>query len=118
MKAIWIEFAASDIHRANTFYAAVFGHRTVEVISDDTREIIVIPGDPTVSLNRTEGYLPEGNGTLPYFDVDGPLGAALGRVVAAGGSISEATTERPGSGFFALIADSEGNHLYLHSMNR
>lgn len=118
MKAIWIEFAAHDIDRANQFYSEVFGHDQLEVIRDPERAMIIIPGEPVVSLNQTEGFVPNGNGTLPYFDVEGTLSESLDRVIAAGGSIAEPTSERPGFGFFAIVVDPEGNHLYLHSVNR
>lgn len=118
MKAIWIEMAAEDIERANDFYAAVFGHDSRDVMRDAGRAIVVIPGDPIVSLNQTPGFAPDGHGTLPYFDVDQPLGDALAAVITAGGSIVEEISERPGYGFFALVADTEGNHMYVHSVSR
>lgn len=118
MKAIWIELAAHDVARANTFYATVFGHDPVEILEGDGRAVIIIPGEPVVSLNQTAGFVPNGDGTLPYFDVEGSLEASLATVVAAGGTIAEPISERPGYGFFAIVIDTEGNHLYLHSATR
>lgn len=115
MQASWIEFAANDVARARDFYAAVFGHEAGEVIDDGTRAITLIAGEPTVSLNQTEGFAPGALGPLPMFEVDGSVTDAATRVVAAGGSVVEPTNERPGYGFFALVLDTEGNHLYLHS---
>lgn len=118
MKTIWIELAARDIDRANQFYATVFGHEPLEISRDDTRSIIVIPGDPVVSVNQTAGFEPDRHGVLAYFDVDIPAGEAVEVAVGAGATLVEPISERPGYGYFALIADTEGNHLYLHSATR
>ncbi|WP_165068311.1 VOC family protein [Marisediminicola senii] len=118
MKTIWIEMAARDIDRANQFYATVFGHEPPEVMRDAGRAIIVIPGEPIVSLNETPGFEPNGDGTLPYFEAGRPISAALDRIVAAGGAVTEHITERPGYGFFAIVTDTEGNHFYVHSADR
>jgi predicted enzyme related to lactoylglutathione lyase len=118
MKTIWIELAARDIARANQFYSTMFGHGLAEILTDSGRSIVVIPGEPIVSLNQTAGFVPNGDGTLPYFDVEGPLGHALEVAVSAGGSVVEPIGERPGYGFFAIVVDTEGNHFYLHSATR
>lgn len=118
MKTIWIELAALDIDRANRFYAAVFGHDPLNVARGDGRAIVIIPGEPVVSLNETTGFLPDGHGTLPYFDVDASVSDAVATVIEAGGSVVESISERPGYGFFALVADTEGNHFYVHSSTR
>ena len=118
MKTIWIELAARDIARANEFYSTVFGHELGEVQEGSGRAIVIIPGEPRVSLNQTPGFVPNGDGTLPYFDVDGSLAGALDVVVAAGGSVVEPIGERPGYGYFAVVVDTEGNHIYLHSATR
>ena len=118
MKTIWVELAARDINRANQFYSTAFGHDVLEVLEGSGRAIVIIPGEPVVSLNQTEGFVPNGDGTLPYFDVEGSLEASLSVVEAAGGSVAEAISERPGYGFFAIVVDTEGNHIYLHSATR
>lgn len=118
MKTIWIELAARDLARANRFYATVFGHEPVEVMASPERAIAIIPGEPIVSLTQADGFVPNGDGTLPYFDVDGSLEHALEVLVSAGGSVVEEINERPGYGFFAIAVDTEGNHFYLHAATR
>ncbi|UUY05363.1 VOC family protein [Svornostia abyssi] len=112
MQSIWIEIPATDLERANRFYAAVFGHDAPPVDAQETRSIAIIEGTPSVSLNRTEGFVPSPDGALPYFAVE-DLGVAVDAVVAHGGRVIEAPNERPGLGHFALVGDSEGNALYL-----
>lgn len=114
MHAIWIEIPVSDINRAKQFYETVFGHAPTEVIQDGPRTITIIPGEPPVSLNRTEGFLPGEQGALAYYGVGDQLDAAVERVVAAGGDVVEAKASRGELGFFSLVRDLDGNLLYLH----
>ena len=115
MHAIWIEIPVADLARAKRFYEAVFAHAPTEVTDDGVRAITVIDGQPTVSLNRTEGFTPSAAGSLPYFHLDGPLDAALDVVTEHGGGIVEPAAARGDLGLFALVTDSEGNALYLHA---
>lgn len=113
MHAIWIEIPVADVRRARDFYANVFGVDAPETVEQTVRRIVVIDGQPTVSLNETPGFVPSTDGSLPYFEVAN-LDAALTAVIASGGAIAEPAAERPGLGRFALVHDSEGNALYLH----
>ena len=115
MHAIWIEIPVADLNRAKTFYEAVFAHPPTAVVDDGTRVITVIDGAPTVSLNRTAGFRPSSEGSLPYFHVDAPLEAALDRLTAAGGSVVEPAAARGDLGVFALVTDTEGNAFTLHA---
>ncbi len=113
MHSIWIEIPATDLDRAAAFYSAVFGHVTPDALIDSERTNVVIPGTPTVSLNRTADFDPSPLGSLPYFHVD-DLDAPMAATVAHGGTIIEAKNERGGHGWFAEVGDSEGNAFYLH----
>lgn len=115
MNSIWIEIPVADLARAKAFYESVFEHAPTEVVDDGTREITIIDGQPSVSLNRTAGFTPSPDGALPYFHLDGPIGAALDRVTAAGGAVVEPAAARGDLGLFALVTDSEGNALCLHA---
>lgn len=113
MHAIWIEIPVTDLHRAKQFYAAVFAHEATDDIAQPDRTIVVIPGEPTVSLNQTASFVPTAEGSVPYFHVD-DLDASIAAAVAHGGTVIEAKSERADNGWFAEITDSEGNALYLH----
>ncbi|MFG2887339.1 VOC family protein [Streptomyces sp. NPDC048297] len=118
MQTIWIEIPAEDLERAKRFYEAVFQHEPTEIVDMGVRRITILPGTPSVSLNQTDGFVPSTLGALPYFHVDEPLSEALERVTANGGSVVDPTEERPGNGFFALVLDSEGNAVTLHSAQK
>jgi predicted enzyme related to lactoylglutathione lyase len=87
MQTIWVELPASDLERAIAFYAEVFGHVPGDIINQGVRRIIILPGAPSVALNQTAGFTP----TI------------------------EPAEQRGKNGFFALIADSEGNGVTIHS---
>lgn len=113
MNTIWIEIPVTDLDRAAAFYSAVFGHESPDALSDGDRTIVIIPGTPTVALNRATDFVPSLLGSLPYFHVD-DLDAAIETTIAHGGTLIEAKNERPGHGWFAEVSDSEGNAFYLH----
>ncbi len=118
MQTIWIELPALDIERARDFYATVFGHEPTPVNDDGTRAMTVNPGLPTVSLNQTAGFEPGAHGPLPVFDLDEPLSPVVQRALAAGARVVEPLNQRGEYGWFALLRDTEGNHVYLHSSAR
>lgn len=115
MNTVWIEIPVTDLSRAAAFYAAVFEHTPGEVLSEGGRQIVVIEGQPTVSLNQTPGFVPTASGSLPYFHLDGNLADVLTRVTAAGGSVVEPAAAREDRGMFSLVTDTEGNGMYLHA---
>lgn len=118
LKAIWIEIPAKDLERAMKFYQTVFDLSATEIIADAVRRITILPtadGAANVSLNQTNGFEPSKQGSLPYFTVEGDLTETLKKVTNAGGKITEGKTPRGNVGYFALVLDTEGNALTLHS---
>jgi predicted enzyme related to lactoylglutathione lyase len=64
-------------------------------------------------------YTPSDNGTLVYLNCQPNLQVQLDKVEAAGVKIHQAKMEiAPGQnlGFIAILNDSEGNRVALHSM--
>ncbi|MGI9546687.1 MAG: VOC family protein [Flavobacteriaceae bacterium] len=116
----WFEIPVTDMERAKDFYEAVF---KVEISVHDLGGIIMgwFPYSEdqkgaSGSLVKHEMYKPsDTHGSLIYFsspDVNGELE----RVESAGGTILKPKTEIGGGhGFMALINDSEGNRIALHS---
>jgi uncharacterized protein len=119
MKASWIEIPVKDLERANKFYQTIFRHEAAQIIEQDVRRITILPspeGQATASLNQTANFEPSDKGILVYFDVEESLDALLARVETAGGKVVDGKTQRGEYGYFAIILDSEGNALTLHSM--
>ena len=65
-------------------------------------------------------YTPQANGTLVYLNCQPDLQPVLDRVETAGGKILQGKLEISSDqrlGYWAVILDSEGNRVALHSMD-
>lgn len=69
-------------------------------------------------IMQGEGYKPSADGVTIYFHAGDNLQPVLDQVESNGGKILiPKTPHADESGFFALILDSEGNKIGLHSLN-
>jgi uncharacterized protein len=116
----WFEIPVADFSRAKVFYSAIFdfempempmGPRTMGFFLHDRAAGV---GGAIVA---GEGCVPAATGTLVYLSAGKDLSTVLSRVEAAGGGILvPKTLIAPEMGFFAILRDSEGNTVGLHSM--
>ena len=67
------------------------------------------------ALVRQPGREPTSQGVLVYLDADGKLDACLGRRRERGGAVVQPKTDIGPPGFIALVRDTEGNIVGLHS---
>lgn len=120
----WFEIYTSDFNRAKKFYAEVFKCKLTDlpVSSDRHSEMkyATFPGDEkgngvSGALVKIDQAKPGSGGTLVYFDSK-EINAELSRVEAAGGKIIRPKLNIGDFGFIALIEDTEGNLIGLHSM--
>jgi predicted enzyme related to lactoylglutathione lyase len=116
----WFEIPVSDMDRAKVFYETVF---ELSISVHDLGGLIMgwfpaskTPQGATGSLVMHETYIPsETHGAVLYFSCK-DVNEELSRVEAAGGSILRPKTAiGEGHGFMALLKDSEGNRIALHS---
>ena len=116
----WFEIPVHDLHRAQRFYETVLG-RTLKPETMGPEQMAVFPADE----GRAKGCIhlssssvpPSAAGTRVYLDASPSLDAALGRVGAAGGRITTPKVALPpGMGYFAHVADTEGNVVGLHAL--
>ena len=117
----WFEIPATDFDRAVRFYSEIYAYQL------PTRDMGHIrmgffqhePGAGTGgAIVAGEGYAPSTAGAKLYLNSGPDLSVVLERVTAAGGSVVKAKTQiSPEIGYYAIIDDSEGNRVYLHSMN-
>lgn len=118
----WFEIPVSDMDRAIAFYETVFGFKIQKQVMGDLAMgwfpwVEAGLGSPGSLVYHKEHYKPSADGTLVYFTAhSGDLNNELGRVEAAGGKILEPKkliTED--IGYMALLLDTEGNRIALHS---
>jgi predicted enzyme related to lactoylglutathione lyase len=114
----WTDIPVRDLDRAVAFYSAVLG-ATVLRQSGGGQEFGLLPGyDKGVSgcLSAGPDQMPSHHGPLIYLSVNGRLDAALAAAVTAKGKVLQPKTSIGPHGFRAIIEDSEGNRVALHSM--
>ncbi|MCW5517095.1 VOC family protein [Muriicola sp. Z0-33] len=116
----WFELPVSEMGRAKDFYETVLD---ISITVHDLDGLIMgwFPGNHTNpgssgSLVQHEMYTPSAEqGVLIYFSCE-DLSNELGRVAAAGGTVLRPKTAiGEGHGFMALMLDTEGNRVALHS---
>jgi predicted enzyme related to lactoylglutathione lyase len=117
----WFEIPVNDMDRAKSFYEKVFNttisvHDLGGVIMGWFPEAAGKKG-ASGSLVQHEMYTPSTtDGPLIYF-TSSDLANELSLVETAGGTIMQPKTEIGGGhGFMALLKDTEGNRIALHSL--
>ena len=118
----WFELPVMDMERAIRFYESVFEFK----ISRNKMDSLDMgwfpwledkPGTPGSLVCSPEHYKPSNDGVLVYFTAhSGDLANELSRVEKAGGKvIQDKTLIAEDYGYMAIIIDSEGNRIALHS---
>lgn len=122
----WFEIYVSDMGRARAFYETVLNIQMQPMpIPDDMQggfEMLLFPSDMEHqapgcggTLCKMDGFTPSAGGTLIYFSCE-DCGIEASRVAAAGGQVFKEKFSIAPYGYIALILDTEGNMIGLHSM--
>ena len=115
----WFEIYVEDMERARSFYGKVFETQFERLNSGDV-EMWAFPNDMEHhgtggALVKIQGMNPGGNSIMIYFSC-ADCAVEAGRVEAAGGKVIREKFSIGEYGFIALIHDSEGNMIGLHSL--
>lgn len=115
----WCDIPVLDLKRAIAFYTAVLGE-AVTLQSGEGFEFGLLPhvqDQESVSgcLYVSEGNKPSQHGPLVYLNVAGRLDQAIAAVSANGGTVVQPKQAIGPHGFRAVVEDSEGNRIALHS---
>jgi predicted enzyme related to lactoylglutathione lyase len=118
----WTDIPVTNLDRAVKFYSAILGEE-VRKMAEGGFEYGLLPHDEqNASACLCVGSDSAGNenkpsqtGPLIYLSVEGRLDAAVKAVKSNGGEVLEEKQQIGPHGFRAVIVDSEGNRLALHS---
>ena len=117
-QVVWVDIPVRDLGRAIGFYSAVLG-APVSLTGGPGFSFGLLPhADTNVSGCL---YVPEADnapsllGPLVYLNVAGRMAEALTAVGSHGGSVLQPAHPIGPHGWRALIMDTEGNRLALHS---
>ncbi len=113
----WTDIPVTDLKRAIKFYSGVLA-KEVRHFNEHGMEFGLLPHEENnVSgcLCQAEGVKPSEHGTMVYLNVDGRLDGAVDAVLKGGGKVLQEKHSIGPYGFRAIIRDSEGNRVALHS---
>lgn len=115
----WFEIYVQDTQRAKAFYEAVFELKLRKLDTDmdywSFPDMIMDKAGTSGAIVKMDGVPSGGNSTIIYFACE-DCAVEAERVVAAGGKIHKGKTSIGQYGFIALVLDTEGNMIGLHSM--
>jgi uncharacterized protein len=114
----WFEIYVQDMNRARAFYEAVFGVKLEELPSPQIKMFAFpmqsdVPGSAG-ALVKMEGKDSGDGGTIVYFSCE-DCATEASRVTKNGGRIFKEKFSIGEYGFIALVFDTEGNMIGLHS---
>ncbi len=113
----WVDIPVLDLERAIGFYSATLA-ATIEKQSFPGMEFALLPhanDNASGCLVQTADNQPSATGPLIYLSVEGRLDDALVAVAENGGTVVVPRHPIGPHGHRAIILDTEGNRLALHS---
>jgi predicted enzyme related to lactoylglutathione lyase len=115
-RAVWFDVPVADLDRAAAFYRSVLGIEVQkETFGDYTFCVLDHEGGNGGCLVIDPKAISSTGGILVYLNVDGRIRDAVAKVETSGGKVVEPTKSIGPHGFRAIVRDSEGNRLALHS---
>jgi len=112
-RVVWFDVPVADLARASEFYSKV-----LDVSVTEAHGVAVLEhsgNDVAGCLCRSEDQKPSATGLLLYFNVSGRLDDAIAATEQCGGTILQAKEQIGEYGYRAIVLDSEGNRISLHS---
>ncbi|WP_298445491.1 VOC family protein [uncultured Ferrimonas sp.] len=117
----WFEIYVDDMARAREFYQTVLAITLDRLPSPTGSELEMYSFASNMenygssgALVKMDGISAGGNSTLVYFSCQ-DCAVEAERVAAAGGEVQQGKMAIGDYGFIAIITDSEGNTVGLHS---
>jgi uncharacterized protein len=119
----WFEIPVVDFDRAKKFYETLFSYQMPESMMGPNRMGFFLYDFKAGKVGgaiiyNPEMYTPSDKGALIYLNCQPDLQPILDKVAAAGGAVVvKKTVITPELGYTAIITDTEGNRVALHSMS-
>ena len=114
--AVWMDIPVVDLDRSIQFYKEVIGREiSKESFGDLDFAVFMHESGNGACLVPDETLVSEDRGILVYFNVDGRIRDAVEMAKQNGGKVIEDTHAIGPHGFRALLVDSEGNGIAVHS---
>jgi predicted enzyme related to lactoylglutathione lyase len=115
-RVVWFDIPVADLQRAATFYAQVLGCKVETMSFNDTDFAVIENADGNGGcLVVQPDWISSSGGPLLYMNVHGRLRDAVEKTTSHGGTVVQDTHAIGPHGFRAIVLDSEGNRIALHS---
>jgi predicted enzyme related to lactoylglutathione lyase len=117
-RIVWVDIPVLKLDRAIRFYTAVLGSEVerVDYPGMSIGSFAHKDGEAAGCLYLSESVKPSAEGPLVYLNVHGRIDEAVEAVEPSGGKVLQAKEAIGPFGFRAIILDTEGNRVALHSM--
>jgi len=116
MSAInWFEIPTTDLDRAAKFYETMLATKLKREVFGGVPHAMFADKTTDGALIADAKRKPNATGTMIYLNANGKLDACISRVSEAGGKLILPKTDIGDPGFIAIVADTEGNVVGLHS---
>ncbi len=115
-RAVWFDIPVSDLNRAKTFYESIMDIKIFTEEFGDVKFCVLDHENGNggcLVINKKE--ITSKSGILVYMNVDGRIHDAVSKVELNGGEIIEPARMIGPHGVRAVVLDSEGNRIALHS---
>lgn len=115
---VWVDIPVHDLARALRFYSAVFGREVTQQDAGGFQFGLLPHGDNDVAgclYVSPDDNAPSRTGPLLYLNVAGRMDAAVQAVTQFGGQVLQAPHPIGPHGTRAMVLDSEGNRVALHT---
>ena len=115
-RAVWFDIPVVNLERASKFYASVLDIK-VDIIDSEGFTFAVLEHSEGNGgcLVQNESEISSTQGIMLYMNVNGRIQDAVSKVGSNDGKIVKTTHSIGPHGFRAIIIDSEGNRIVLHS---
>jgi len=117
-QVVWFDIPVRDLDRAIRFYSAVLGTPLKKEPAGRGAAMAILPHpDDSVGgcLMQTMDARPSDGGPLLYLNAQGRLDQAIAAAQANGGTVVQPKHSIGTDGYRAIVLDTEGNRIALHS---
>ena len=115
-RVVWFDLPVADLERASRSYGAVLGIKVQQEKAGNMNLAVLEHGpDGNGGCLIPNAKEVSGAGILVYMNVDGRVRDAVRQAEKQGGRVLQAIESIGPHGFRAIVLDSEGNRIALHS---
>ncbi len=115
-RVVWFDLPVANLERAAEFYRQVLAiDVTIETFDEFTFAVLAHDDGNGGCLVKDKSAISSSQGILVYMNVDGRIRNAVAKVREAGGDVEQEVHNIGPHGYRAIIHDSEGNRIALHS---